>query len=85
MSGMWWCVLIIVPMVNFITPGLVQESLGRELRSEVILFNPFTLTAEIRKAALLEPDGEVFVKTDRALVNLSMASVLTWRLFLLTG
>lgn len=68
-------VLIILPAVNFITPQLVQESLGRELRSEIMLFNPFTLTAEIRKASLLEPDGEVFVSTDRALVNLSMASL----------
>lgn len=71
------CVLIILPIVNVITPQLVQESLGRELRSEIILFNPFTLTAEIRKASLLEPDGEVFVSTDRALVNLSMESL--WR------
>ena len=71
------CVLIILPAVNFITPQLVQDSLGRELRSEIILFNPFTLSAEIRKAALLEPDGEVFVRTDRALVNLSIASL--WR------
>ncbi len=71
------CVLIILPTLNFITPQLVQDSLGRELRSEIILFNPFTLTAEIRKASLLEHDGAVFVGTDRALVNLSLESL--WR------
>jgi len=70
-------VLIVLPALNLITPRVVQAQLDRELRSEIILFNPFTLAVEIRKAALLAHDDSVFVSTDSALVNLSLASV--WR------
>ncbi|MBE9539388.1 MAG: DUF748 domain-containing protein [Proteobacteria bacterium] len=68
-------VLIILPALNIITPRVVHETLGRELRSEIILFNPFTLAVEIRHATLLEPDGEVFLSVDGALVNLSLESI----------
>ena len=68
-------VLIILPALNIITPRVVHEALGRELRSEIILFNPFTLAVEIRRATLLEPDGDIFLSVDGALVNLSLESI----------
>lgn len=68
-------VLLVLPALNIITPRVVQESLNRELRSEIILFNPFTLAVEIRRATLLEPDGEVFLSVDKAQVNLSLESI----------
>lgn len=69
-------VLIVLPALNILTPGLIQDALGRELRSEIILLNPFTLKVEARKFSLLEPlNDEVFVSADKALVNLSLASL----------
>ncbi len=68
-------ILLILPALNILTPRLVHDSIGRVLHRDIILFNPFTLTVEIRNAALLEPDGEVFLSADRALVNLSLESI----------
>jgi len=68
-------VLLILPALNLLTPRIVQESLGRELRSEIILFNPVTLALEIRHASLIEPGGETFLSVDRAQVNLSLESI----------
>jgi hypothetical protein len=66
---------LIFPALNILTPRLVHDNIGRVLHRDIILFNPFTLTVEIRNAALLEPDGEVFLSADRALVNLSLESI----------
>jgi len=68
-------VLLILPALNIITPRVIQENLDRELRSEIILFNPFTLAVEIRHATVLDPGGETFLSVDRALVNLSLESI----------
>ena len=68
-------VLVILPALNIITPRLVKAELGRELSSEIILFNPFTLAVEIRQATLLEPDGETFLSVDSARVDLSLESI----------
>jgi len=69
-------VLVILPALNFLAPGIVRDAVGRELRSEIILFNPFTLTVEIRNFSLIEPRAkDIFVSADRALVNLSLESL----------
>jgi len=68
-------VLLVLPALNLITPYLVQHSLGRVLESEIILFNPLTLTVEIRRANLMDPGGETFLSADKALVNISIQSL----------
>jgi Domain of Unknown Function (DUF748) len=69
-------VLVVMPAANFFAPRFVQENYGRELRTDIIIFNPFTLTAEVRGASLLERDGSPFAALERATVNLSLASAL---------
>ncbi|KAA1194235.1 DUF748 domain-containing protein [Pseudohalioglobus sediminis] len=68
-------VLLLMPAVNFMAPRYVEENYGRELRTDLILFNPFTFNAEIRGASLSEPDGSAFAGVDRANVDLSLASL----------
>lgn len=51
---------VLLPALNVAAPLLARDVLQRELRSELILFNPFTLAIEIRDAQLSEPDGRPF-------------------------
>ena len=67
--------VIVLPALNIIAPRLVQEQLNRELRAEIILYNPFTMALEIRRASLLEPSGETFAALQRAEVNLSLSGL----------
>jgi Domain of Unknown Function (DUF748) len=69
-------VLILLPAANFLAPWFVQDQYGRELRTDIILFNPFSLEAQVRNASLLELDGSPFASLDRASINLSLASLL---------
>jgi hypothetical protein len=69
--------LVVLPVLNIGAPILSERLLQRELRTELILFNPFTLAVEVRKASLSEhqqPDA-VFAGFDRLEVNLSTASL----------
>lgn len=70
-------VLILMPAANFIAPWFVEENYGRNLHTDIILFNPFTLNAEVRKASLPERDGSHFASLDRVSVNLSLQSLFT--------
>ncbi len=67
--------LVLMPALNFIPPWWVKENLGRDLHTELVIFNPFTLALEVRQAELPEPDGERFLGLHRAEVNLSLASL----------
>jgi hypothetical protein len=67
--------LVITPALNLLPPWLVKKYLGREFHSEIIWFNPFTLSLELRKTELPELDGTRFVSLDRATVDLSLASL----------
>ncbi len=67
--------LIVLPLLNIMTPRLVAEQLNRTLHTEIILFNPFTLALEIRNARLDEPSGETFAALEKAHINLSTASL----------
>ncbi len=69
-------VLIVTPAANFLAPRLVDQYLNRELHSDAILFNPFTLAAQVRGLSLREPDGDVFLSLDSARVDISLASLL---------
>lgn len=68
---------VILPALNFAAPWAVKEFLDRELRHEILIFNPFTLTVELRDAVVLESDGHVPLSLDKAAVSLSTASL--WR------
>ncbi|WP_205743164.1 DUF748 domain-containing protein [Halioglobus maricola] len=70
-------VLIILPAVNFIPPWFVKEQYGRTLSSDITLFNPFTLSIEMRNAELRQPDGGEFATLDQALVNLSLRTLIS--------
>ena len=37
------CLLVIMPAMTFAAPPLARDALDRTLRTELILFNPFTL------------------------------------------
>ncbi|WP_165954375.1 DUF748 domain-containing protein [Seongchinamella unica] len=67
--------LIIIPAANFIAPWYVDREYGRELKTDIILFNPFSLSAEVRGAQLREVTGEHFVSFDGAIANLSLSSL----------
>ena len=66
---------IVLPALNLLAPRLVQEQLNRTLKTEIILYNPFTMALEVRRARLLEPDGDTFAALQRAEVNLSLAGL----------
>jgi len=71
------CLLVLMPVINALAPRLVEQSTARTLSSELILFNPFTLTLEMHDMALsARNEGEsALVGFDRARVNLSTASL----------
>lgn len=69
-------VLILTPAANFLAPRLVDEYLNRELQSDAILFNPFTLAAQVRGVTLREPDGDFFLGLRSGKVDISLRSLL---------
>ncbi|MBP6724121.1 MAG: AsmA family protein, partial [Halioglobus sp.] len=69
--------LVVTPALNLAPPWLVKKYLGRELHSEIVWFNPFTLSLELRRTEVPEHDGSRFLGLDRARVDLSVASL--WR------
>ncbi|MEQ8515038.1 MAG: DUF748 domain-containing protein, partial [Chromatocurvus sp.] len=73
------CLLVLLPAMNILAPRVVEQATGRTLSSELILFNPFSLTLELRGMALKAQvdDEPALVAFDRAQANLSSASL--WR------
>lgn len=69
-------IFILLPAANFLAPWFVKEQYGRQLNTDIILFNPFSLNAQVRGASLLELDGSPFASIDNANVNLSLQSLL---------
>ena len=67
--------LVITPALNLLPAWLIKKHLGREFHSEMIWFNPFTVSLEVRKTELPELDGTPFLSLDRATVDLSMSSL----------
>lgn len=67
--------LVVLPALNLLAPRLVQDALNRELRSELLIFNPFTLALEVRRASLHEQDGHQPLALRRVLVDLSLESL----------
>ncbi len=75
LSYLAFVLLLVTPALNLLPGWAVKKYLGRELQSEIIWFNPFTLSLELNKTAIPELDGSRFVSLDRASVNLSLESL----------
>jgi hypothetical protein len=67
--------LVVLPALNILAPRLVREATDRELRSELLLFNPFNLAVEARGVSLTEKDGHRPLAFRRFLADLSLASL----------
>ncbi len=67
--------LVVTPALNLLPGWAVKKYLGRDFHSEIIWFNPFTLSLELNKTAIPELDGSRFVSLDSASVNLSLESL----------
>ena len=67
--------LLITPALNFLPAKYVKQYLGRDLQTDFVLLNPFTLSLDLYKAALPDLDGSPFVALDEASINLSVASL----------
>ncbi|MFK8049807.1 MAG: DUF748 domain-containing protein [Halioglobus sp.] len=67
--------LLVLPALNFLLPAYVQKNFQRDLNTEIILFNPFTLSLIIRDASLPERNGNPFTGFSFGEVNLSLESI----------
>lgn len=70
-------VLLVWPLLNYLPGQLVRTQLQRDFRAELILFNPFTLSLEVRGAELREGDGHPILSVESLRANLALASL--WR------
>ena len=64
-------VLVLTPALNFLPAWFVKNEFDRDLGSDIILFNPFTLSLEARGIRLPEKNGNPFVEFSNATVDLS--------------
>ncbi|MFT4518197.1 MAG: hypothetical protein ACI9JM_000578 [Halioglobus sp.] len=67
--------LIVTPLLNYLPHKFMADTYARELQTKWLWFNPFTVSLEIREAALPDHDGEKFVALGEASINLSLSSV----------
>ncbi|MFT7289393.1 MAG: flagellar motor protein MotB [Halieaceae bacterium] len=66
---------LILPALNVLAPRLIKEQFNRDFRSELILFNPFSLALEARRASLSEKGGHQPLAFKILRVNLSISSL----------
>ncbi|MFT4769227.1 MAG: hypothetical protein ACI8RN_002369, partial [Glaciecola sp.] len=69
------CLLVLMPAMNIMAPRIVNETLNRKLKSELLLFNPFTLTLEARDLTITESSGHVPLGFESLRINLSLESL----------
>ena len=67
--------LIVTPALNLLPHWYVEKTWGRQLQSGWILLNPLTLSLELRRLQLSQPNGEPFVALEEASFNLSITSL----------
>lgn len=67
--------LVVMPALNFVAPKIVKEQTRRELRSELIVVDPFRLAVEARGASIHEATGHVPLALKTLRVNLSLESL----------
>lgn len=68
-------ILVLMPLLNTLPHWYLKENFERDLHTDLVLFNPFTISVELRGAAIPEPDGAAFAAVDKARVNLSLSSL----------
>ena len=68
--------LVVMPALNFLAPKIVKEQTQRELRSELIVVDPFRLAVEARGASIHEATGYVPLALKTLRVNLSLESLI---------
>ncbi len=68
-------ILLVNPALNILAPKIVRDNFGRELSTDIIFFNPFSLNLEVRGASLPEKNGEPFASLEHAAINLSVESL----------
>ncbi|WOJ96157.1 DUF748 domain-containing protein [Congregibacter brevis] len=66
---------VALPALNIMVPRLTHDALNRELQSEILLFNPFSLTLEARGVSIVEPSGHTPLGFESLEVNLSLESL----------
>lgn len=66
---------VVLPLLNIYTPKLVQENTQRELRSELLWFNPFTLALHAKGLSLHEVDGHNPLAFRELVADLSISSL----------
>ncbi|MEP4484417.1 MAG: DUF748 domain-containing protein [Halioglobus sp.] len=69
--------LVVLPLLNTLPAWWVEREYGRELRSELVVFNPFTFALRAQHVTLSEPNGDDFLSFELAQINLSTSSL--WR------
>lgn len=73
-----WVLLVIFlvwPLLNILPHHLIREQLQRDFHSELILFNPFTLTLEMRRGVLRDSDDTAMLSVEYLHANLGLASL----------
>jgi hypothetical protein len=73
-----WVLLVIFlvwPLLNILPHHMIREQLQREFHSELILFNPFTLTLEVRRGVLRDSDDTAMLSVEYLHANLGLASL----------
>lgn len=73
-----WVLLVIFlvwPLLNILPHHLIREQLQREFHSELILFNPFTMTLEVRRGVLRDSDDTTMLSVEYLHANLGLASL----------
>jgi hypothetical protein len=69
--------LVCVPLLNLLAPGIYRAQTGRELHVDNILVNPFTLSVLVQNAASANPDGSPFWSFTTFVGDISLSSL--WR------
>ncbi|MEM1404022.1 MAG: DUF748 domain-containing protein [Pseudomonadota bacterium] len=67
--------VVVLPLLNVYTPRLVLENTQRELRSELLWFNPFTLALHAKGISLHEDDGHNPLAFRELIADLSIGSL----------
>lgn len=68
---------VVPPVARHYAIKIAGETLGREVAIEGIMFNPFTLAAEIRGLKVMEADGQTpALAVERVMANLELESII---------
>src|SRR5690606_29662704 len=66
---------LVSPLLKQQLTNTLQETTGREVRLERVLFNPLTLSLTLDDFGLLDKDGTDFIAFDRFYANFQLSSL----------